>query len=114
MRISDWSSDVCSSDLVPPEFSLCALACRYSLTVRRFSGGKKQGDAHPRAPSGDEYVEPFPRKSAFPVLPRWLPGQPPMSPYPRPFQLRSEERRVGKECVCTCRSRCSPFHKNKK
>src|SRR3546814_16725946 len=24
--------------------------------------------------------------------------------------LRSEERRVGKECVSTCRSRCSPYH----
>src|SRR3546814_19746323 len=24
--------------------------------------------------------------------------------------LRSEERRVGKECVSTCRSRWSPFH----
>src|SRR3546814_16412549 len=27
---------------------------------------------------------------------------------------RSEERRVGKECVSTCRSRGSPYHKNKK
>src|SRR3546814_19703523 len=27
---------------------------------------------------------------------------------------RSEERRVGKECVSTCRSRCSPYHKKKK
>src|SRR3546814_16176376 len=26
---------------------------------------------------------------------------------------RSEERRVGKECVSTCRSRCSPYHKKK-
>src|SRR3546814_17964258 len=26
---------------------------------------------------------------------------------------RSEERRVGKECVSTCRSRCSPSHTNK-
>src|SRR3546814_20064264 len=26
---------------------------------------------------------------------------------------RSEERRVGKECVSTCRSRCSPYHKTK-
>src|SRR3546814_15755859 len=26
---------------------------------------------------------------------------------------RSEERRVGKECVSTCRSRCSPYHENK-
>src|SRR3546814_15538300 len=29
-------------------------------------------------------------------------------------RLRSEERRVGKECVSTCRSRCSPYHKKKK
>src|SRR3546814_19674617 len=28
--------------------------------------------------------------------------------------LRSEERRVGKECVSTCRSRWSPYHYNKK
>src|SRR3546814_10707288 len=26
------------------------------------------------------------------------------------LQLRSEERRVGKECVSTCRSRWSPYH----
>src|SRR3546814_11953001 len=26
---------------------------------------------------------------------------------------RSEDRRVGKECVSTCRSRCSPYHSNK-
>ena len=25
-------------------------------------------------------------------------------------ELRSEERRVGKECVSTCRSRWSPYH----
>src|SRR3546814_20643025 len=29
--------------------------------------------------------------------------------YPR-FRERSEERRVGKECVSTCRSRWSPYH----
>src|SRR3546814_19596887 len=27
-----------------------------------------------------------------------------------PEELRSEERRVGKECVSTCRSRWSPYH----
>src|SRR3546814_21058154 len=27
---------------------------------------------------------------------------------------RSEQRRVGKECVCTCRSRWAPYHKKKK
>src|SRR3546814_4183790 len=65
MRISDWSSDVCSSDLTSPY-------CRR---------------APPRA--GREAI-------ARPRL--WLaPG-------------RSEERRVGKECVSTCRSRWSPYH----
>ena len=29
------------------------------------------------------------------------------SPY---YKIRSEERRVGKECVSTCRSRWSPYH----
>src|SRR3546814_20880610 len=28
----------------------------------------------------------------------------------RPLGTRSEERRVGKECVSTCRSRWSPYH----
>src|SRR3546814_4415621 len=28
----------------------------------------------------------------------------------RLFEVRSEERRVGKECVSTCRSRWSPYH----
>src|SRR3546814_8656429 len=28
----------------------------------------------------------------------------------RPVEMRSEERRVGKECVSTCRSRWSPYH----
>src|SRR3546814_13514836 len=29
-------------------------------------------------------------------------------------EVRSEERRVGKECVSTCRSRCAPYHSKKK
>src|SRR3546814_12436988 len=29
-------------------------------------------------------------------------------------ETRSEERRVGKACVSTCSSRCSPYHKKKK
>src|SRR3546814_17464903 len=38
----------------------------------------------------------------------------PPAPHPRPDQCRSEERRVGKECVSTCRSRWSPYHYKKK
>src|SRR3546814_17982084 len=29
---------------------------------------------------------------------------------PKVWEMRSEERRVGKECVSTCRSRWSPYH----
>src|SRR3546814_13744720 len=36
------------------------------------------------------------------------------SPSPQPRFPRSEERRVGKECVSTCRSRWSPYHSKKK
>src|SRR3546814_14766577 len=34
--------------------------------------------------------------------------------FPLRQTFRSEERRVGKECVSTCRSRWSPYHYNKK
>src|SRR3546814_18872423 len=33
---------------------------------------------------------------------------------PAPARERSEERRVGKECVSTCRSRWAPYHAKKK
>src|SRR3546814_8939214 len=62
MRISDWSSDVCSSDLV--EEQMVAL--------------------------GEAGIDR--------ALDR------------RAVRDRSEERRVGKECVSTCRSRWSPYH----
>src|SRR3546814_14121778 len=74
MRISDWSSDVCSSDLSP----------------RRASG-------RPRRPW-------TPRRRACPPAP---------IPIPRSLPARSEERRVGKESVSTCRSRWSPYHYKK-
>src|SRR3546814_5844545 len=81
MRISDWSSDVCSSDL---------LAGVRSGDARRARGGRDHGIAKSKA------VTPAFAGAAFygPVLP---PAGPPMP--------RSEERRVGKECVSTCRSR---------
>src|SRR3546814_19620771 len=78
MRISDWSSDVCSSDL-----------CRRTPA------------AVPRPPA----THPIPR----PPDSRWD-----SSPPARPPTTRSEERRVGKECVSTCRSRWSPYHYKKK
>src|SRR3546814_3787280 len=66
MRISDWSSDVCSSDLV--------VATKAS-----------DSNGYTVAQAMDNYAG-------------WFRTH------------RSEERRVGKECVSTCRSRWSPYH----
>src|SRR3546814_12319762 len=68
MRISDWSSDVCSSDLA--------------------ARARPHHCARPDDANGLVGVAPAAR--------------------------RSEERRVGKECVSTCRSRWSPYHSKKK
>src|SRR3546814_5619041 len=81
MRISDWSSDVCSSDLkgVPvTSATKCVLDRLAALQV----------ELAPRDPGCQSGVN---REDS------------------RPFR-RSEERRVGKECVSTCRSRWSPYH----
>src|SRR3546814_1504989 len=93
MRISDWSSDVCSSDLL--------LECRDFLvnieTIKLLLstlwnkprtltgwciGPEFFRTGHPRASWSDLQIE----------------------------LARSEERRVGKACVSTCRSRWSPYH----
>src|SRR3546814_16685049 len=48
------------------------------------------------------------------ILAVWLATSPPIFGYESLAltisDLRSEERSVGKECVSTCRSRCSPYH----
>src|SRR3546814_1214731 len=86
MRISDWSSDVCSSDLI---------ACR---TATPFSAFDQRSIDH-QWPIGIPFSQP-----CIGLL----------RPILRNRQIkssnRSEERRVGKECVSTCRSRWSPYH----
>src|SRR3546814_12329689 len=42
-----------------------------------------------------------------------MPAREEVIAFARAVHARSEERRVGKECVSTCRSRVSPFHKQK-
>src|SRR3546814_1123085 len=78
MRISDWSSDVCSSDL------------------RAVQHPGRLG-----APAGC----PPTAKSSRGYHVCWIAH--PVQTLPTD---RSEERRVGKECVSTCRSRWSPYH----
>src|SRR3546814_1538565 len=75
MRISDWSSDVCSSDL-----------------------GIQILDYFVNPELSGIYATSFPRGHHDHLVPAQY----------RPH--RSEERRVGKECVSTCRSRWSPYH----
>src|SRR3546814_5524298 len=93
MRISDWSSDVCSSDLQPVGVGLRALR-----PVRRLDGVDVEMD-------GADVIG-VARKDALER--RHDPGalrlrrRAALLPV-----IRSEERRVGKACVSTCRSRWS-------
>src|SRR3546814_1021781 len=59
--------------------------------------GRGDGCGKPQSCEGSE-------SSADPLPSRLL------SRTPETFVIRSEERRVGKECVSTCRSRWSPYH----
>src|SRR3546814_4639344 len=79
LRISDWSSDVCSSDL-----SIYGAGLSFGARCRSYDHirfGREHPSVHKPNDCGSA-------QSAG----------------------RSEERRVGKECVSTCRSRWSPYH----
>src|SRR3546814_19937536 len=100
MRISDWSSDVCSSDLwnrvvgghgTLPWLNDPWMVGAISLGRYRYQGRQATCCV----------VQPHrPHPPSTPSLP------------PDSFlaTVRSEERRAGKECVSTCRSRLSPYH----
>src|SRR3546814_11756687 len=100
MRISDWSSDVCSSDLLPPILN--------HDRVRDGAVGADRVDPDSGALRDDPSAQ-----GAKPCLDR--PFVVALRPLLRLVQpARSEERRVGKECVSTCRSRWSPYHYKQK
>src|SRR3546814_3911344 len=96
MRISDWSSDVCSSDLShrQPHAAIHQHRARgAAVRTLRQMAWRSRRTAHAAAlcePDLHELVRSSRRAAST-------------------FE-RSEERRVGKECVSTCRSRWSPFH----
>src|SRR3546814_12230987 len=81
MRISDWSSDVCSSDLSSGNTGGTYL--RSQREIQPSMMGLKNAKLCSFDSRNDS-------------------------------ARRSEERRVGKECVSTCRSRWSPYHSTKK
>src|SRR3546814_2206860 len=92
MRISDWSSDVCSSDLLmvvhllspDKRYSELYIANYMNLRIRE-QLLRLEGVGNVTVFGGSEYA-----------MRIWLD--------------RSEERRVGKECVSTGRSRWAPYH----
>src|SRR3546814_13201017 len=105
MRISDWSSDVCSSDLIcrpqPTKPARPRSACGASSSHE---------EAAPREPGRFSFIALRLRRALGPEQ-----GFRSRSQGSRcPNRGRSEERRVGKECVSTCRSRWSPYHSKKK
>src|SRR3546814_10248365 len=90
-------------------FHCCFLRCyslRYSLYLFFFSSRRR----HTRCAlvTGVQTCA-LPIFVRFPLEPRFL-GAIDNKSARRVFSNRSEERRVGKECVSTCRSRWSPYH----
>src|SRR3546814_10615581 len=94
MRISDWSSDVCSSDLALPAQE--RLAAAYDMAVRLNPSADDE-----QAPV-ETHEEATPRRVDGNGGSRSIRGAPPSGSSKGP--ARSEERRVGKECVSTGRS----------
>src|SRR3546814_979888 len=101
MRISDWSSDVCSSDLQ-------ILRGRRQPQQDAVVVGQGEGDAGMRHGEAGDAVLGVPGFGAR--LLKEL--EPRRGGEEQVAQLdpRSEERRVGKECVSTCRYRWSTYH----
>src|SRR3546814_14562677 len=102
MRISDWSSDVCSSDLrleshgwevVPLD------AVRVEEYVTADKGRRTREIDYQLVQQADQAAE----LAAYDIVNAREFG-------PVTLTLKIGERRVGKESVRTCRSRWSPFH----
>src|SRR3546814_9815489 len=85
IRISDWSSDVCSSDLPRAKSTGSGMLDQAISSVNEFLIGVPQGLYNAASAVTDPIASLIVGDDA-----------------------RSEERRVGKECVSTCRSRWSP------
>src|SRR3546814_17801356 len=107
MRISDWSSDVCSSDLSAAMVDHGAQV----FALDRDPDAIAEGHALVAAKGGALTLI----EGRFSEMEHLLKecGVTSVSGVTLDIgvsSMRSEERRVGKECVSTCRSRWSPYH----
>src|SRR3546814_20747627 len=113
MCISDWSSDVCSSDLHLEVFMFKSLlpsaAAAFALLITPVaaSAHTKLVSSTPAANSTVSKVTSVNLQFNEKIVASTLKTELVMTGMPG---MRSEERRVGKECVSTCRSRWSRYH----
>src|SRR3546814_8352983 len=100
LRISDWSSDVCSSDLrIKADRFYTYSASGRTVFIDSMHGAKGELEGvfiRTRNSEGLQVISA--RDGRF------------VDNATATDHERSEERRVGKECVRTCRSRWSPYH----
>src|SRR3546814_17704130 len=98
MRISDWSSDVCSSDLHKGGTRKIQVEVRKKRVFVKRATEEQDTTSITAVPIG----------GAAGITGVALENLDPQAT--SITSKRSEERRVGKECVSTCRSRWSPYH----
>src|SRR3546814_14430731 len=110
MRISDWSSDVCSSDLVDGTANKGKIGANAILGVSMAVAKAAAQESHQPL---YRYVGGV-NANTLPVPLMNILNGGAHADNKIDFQefmiMRSDERRVGKECVRTCRSRWSPEH----
>src|SRR3546814_13971045 len=105
MRISDWSSDVCSSDLFKTGHNL------YSRLGSGIDYSAASQRVHEEAERQLSRLDEIAEKVDDPKIER---AREKIDQALAASTDRSEERRVGKECVSTCRCRWSPYNQKKK
>src|SRR3546814_16402191 len=119
MRISDWSSDVCSSDLegvvehrLAPSLALEQRA-HHALEKREIAADPDMDEfARDRGRSEGRHLDDVLRlgQADQRAFGHRVDDDDRHTAFARLDPVRSEERRVGKEGVSTCRSRWSPYN----
>src|SRR3546814_14526594 len=104
MRISDWSSDVCSSDL-GEKIAIVILHPARTAPAAAFVLYQLKPRLNPLDIEGSANVGTFELGMRIVAV-----ADAGLELREQAIAQRSEERRVGKECVSTCRSRWSPYH----